>query len=121
MISCVNTITLGSIPSSENRFVTSLSTALGEFFQTLFQNSSSPIAIDGKTIKGAKQADGRPIHLLFAFLHKEGVVIAQTIVQNKTNEIPTLPILLVMASFISLKLKISPKAAGQWHSNLIWL
>jgi len=59
--------------------------ALGEFFQTLFQNSSSPIAIDGKTIKGAKQADGRPIHLLSAFLHKEGVVIAQTIVQNKTK------------------------------------
>lgn len=68
--------------------------AISEFFQTLLPNSTSPVAVDGKTIKGAKQADGLKVHLLSAFLHKEGAVIAQTVVQNKTNEIPLLPALL---------------------------
>ena len=46
------------------------------------------LAIDGKTLKGARQQDGHTIHLLSAFLQQKGVVIAQCAVDHKTNEIP---------------------------------
>lgn len=45
------------------------------------------VAVDGKTLRGAKQPDGRAVHLLSALLHKEGVVVAQRDVDHKTNEI----------------------------------
>lgn len=72
----------------------SVDQAVSEFFLSLLSNSTSPIAVDGKTLKGAKQQDGHQLHLLSAFLHKEGAVIAQTEVQSKTNEIPMFPVLL---------------------------
>lgn len=46
------------------------------------------IAIDGKTLKGARQENGTQVHLLSAFLHQKGVVIAQREVKCSTNEIP---------------------------------
>lgn len=52
------------------------------------------IAIDGKVARGAKDAMGNQVHLLSAFLHDQGVVVAQREVDNKTNEIPELKPLL---------------------------
>jgi hypothetical protein len=46
-----------------------------------------PISADGKTLRGARQEDGRQVHLLSAFLQNLGVVIAQCEVESKTNEI----------------------------------
>ena len=48
------------------------------------------IAIDGKTLKGARRADGSQVHLLAALLQPQGSVIAQAEVDAKTNEIPAL-------------------------------
>jgi urease gamma subunit len=45
------------------------------------------VAVDGKTLKGARQNNGRQIHLLSAFLHNQGTVLAQCQVDSKTNEI----------------------------------
>jgi hypothetical protein len=42
------------------------------------------VAIDGKTLKGSGD---EKVHLLSAVVHKEGVVIGQTRVDRKTNEI----------------------------------
>jgi hypothetical protein len=42
------------------------------------------IAIDGKTLKGSGD---EKVHLLSAVVHKEGVVVGQTRVDRKTNEI----------------------------------
>lgn len=58
------------------------------------QPTGEAIAIDGKTLKGAVGSDGKPVHLLTAFLHKEGAVIAQKQVDNKSNEITALKPLL---------------------------
>ena len=52
------------------------------------------VAVDGKTLKGARQEDGHQVHLLSAFLHQQGLVLAQCEVDSKTNEIPTVPTLL---------------------------
>jgi predicted transposase YbfD/YdcC len=45
------------------------------------------IAVDGKTARGARSADGRAVHLLAAFDHADGVVLGQCVVDGKTNEI----------------------------------
>jgi hypothetical protein len=47
------------------------------------------IAIDGKTLRGSHGDDRqRQVHLVAAFTHREGVVIAQQQVADKSNEIP---------------------------------
>jgi DDE_Tnp_1-associated/Transposase DDE domain len=46
--------------------------------------SPEAIALDGKTLRGSGD---RKVHLLAAVVHKEGVVIGQTDVDTKTNEI----------------------------------
>lgn len=45
------------------------------------------IAMDGKTLRGSHNGGQKAVHLLSAVLHKEGVVIAQDKVDEKTNEI----------------------------------
>jgi hypothetical protein len=44
------------------------------------------VAVDGKTVRGAVQPDGRAVHLLAA-MTSGGAVIAQREVGHKTNEI----------------------------------
>lgn len=46
------------------------------------------VAIDGKTLKGAKRRDGSLVHLLSALFHIQGSVAAQKEIPAKTNEIP---------------------------------
>lgn len=45
------------------------------------------IAVDGKTARGARRADGGQVHLLGALQHGGGIVLAQTEIDSKTNEI----------------------------------
>ena len=56
--------------------------------------SSVAIAADGKTCRGAKNADGQQVHLLSAMTHDTRLVLAQTDVGAKTNEVPRLKDLL---------------------------
>lgn len=51
------------------------------------QTDPDAIAVDGKTLKGAKNSDGKQLCLMSAVLHKEGIVISQRPVDKKTNEI----------------------------------
>ncbi|WP_375373613.1 ISAs1 family transposase [Micromonospora sp. ATA51] len=46
------------------------------------------VAIDGKTLRGARRADGRQMHLLSALDTDTGIVLAQVTVAAKSNEIP---------------------------------
>lgn len=43
--------------------------------------------MDGKTARGARCGNGRAVHLLGALDHASGVVLGQTEVDHKTNEI----------------------------------
>jgi hypothetical protein len=45
------------------------------------------VAIDGKSARGARGSDGRAVHLLAAFEQASGVVLGQSVVDGKTNEI----------------------------------
>jgi predicted transposase YbfD/YdcC len=46
------------------------------------------IAIDGKTVRGAKNKDGKAPHLVAALAHGIGAVLGQVAVEAKSNEIP---------------------------------
>jgi predicted transposase YbfD/YdcC len=46
------------------------------------------IAVDGKTLRGARLGDGRQVHLLSALDTGTGIVLAQVTVDTKSNEIP---------------------------------
>ncbi len=46
------------------------------------------IAIDGKTVRGAKTKEGKAPHLVAALAHGIGVVLGQVAVDEKSNEIP---------------------------------
>jgi hypothetical protein len=54
------------------------------------------IAIDGKTLRRTRDRakDKKPLHLLSAFAHEAGLVIAQQAVDEKSNEITAIPGLL---------------------------
>jgi predicted transposase YbfD/YdcC len=46
------------------------------------------IAIDGKTVRGARSKDGKAPHLVAALAHGIGAVLGQAAVDAKSNEIP---------------------------------
>jgi predicted transposase YbfD/YdcC len=46
------------------------------------------IAIDGKTVRGAKNKEGKAPHLVAALAHGLGAVLGQVAVDEKSNEIP---------------------------------
>jgi predicted transposase YbfD/YdcC len=54
---------------------------------TVTRPATRVIAVDGKSARGARGPDGRAVHLLAAFDHDSGIVLGQTVVAGKTNEI----------------------------------
>lgn len=61
---------------------------------TRAQVKAEAIAIDGKEVRGAKNADGTRVFLMAAVTHESGCVIGQEAIGEKTNEIPHFPALL---------------------------
>ena len=52
------------------------------------------VSIDGKTVRGSRDKDRQPIHMISAWAAKQELVLGQMCVEEKTNEIPTVPLLL---------------------------
>ena len=52
------------------------------------------IAVDGKTVRGAADAEGRQPHLVAALDQHTGAVLAQTAVEEKSSEIAAVPVVL---------------------------
>lgn len=68
--------------------------AISGWLSRLAKEGSDAVAIDGKTLRGARRGDGRQVHLLSAFVHGSGVTLGQRAVSEKSNEIPAAPLLL---------------------------
>lgn len=66
----------------------------GWLMSVTLRDKNSLIAVDGKTLKGAKDSSGKQVQLLSAFLCNPGVVISQRKIDSKTNEIPEIKPLL---------------------------
>lgn len=74
-----------------------LDTAIGVWMHTRSRTDQAGrkvIAIDGKTVRGARTTDRSAPHLVSAFDTIPGTVLAQLCVDAKTNEIPTVRTLL---------------------------
>ncbi len=74
-----------------------LDTALGTWATTATspeEGTRRRVAVDGKTLRGSRTGDSPGRHLLAAFDHHTGVVLGQVAVDEKSNEIPALPVLL---------------------------
>ena len=67
-----------------------LDRVLGAWLQTRAVQAGGRlvIAIDGKTVRGAKDKDGKAPHLVAALAHGIGAVLGQVAVDAKSNEIP---------------------------------
>lgn len=62
--------------------------------ESLAKHVEGVIAIDGKTIRGSRSGDKKPLHVISAFAHAQGIVISQAKVDDKSNEISAIPGLL---------------------------
>jgi len=78
-------------------------------------STGNAIGIDGKTLRGARREDGTKVHLLSAFIHQQGITIAQKEVPATSNEIPTaIPLL----EPLNLEGKVVTADAFHTHKDL---
>ena len=68
--------------------------AISPWLVTLSLRDADAVALDGKTLRGARRADQSQVHLLSLVVQSSGITIAQREVGSKTNEIPVAPELL---------------------------
>ena len=76
----------------QNAAVESIESCLGQWLLKI--SADSAIAVDGKTLRGARRNNGTKVHLLSAFLQQQAVTVSQLEVGEKTNEIPMIQPLL---------------------------
>jgi DDE family transposase len=69
-----------------------LAAALGKF--VLGTGQAGHIAIDGKTLRGSRRLDARPLHVLSAFASELSAVIGDLVVEPDQNEITAAMVLL---------------------------
>jgi predicted transposase YbfD/YdcC/urease gamma subunit len=77
------------------------------------------IAVDGKSVRGAKLSGGRCPHLLAAITHDQSVVLGQVDVAVKTNEIPMLPVLLDPIDLTNVVVTADAMHAQKSHAEYI--
>lgn len=75
-----------------------LEEAFARWTASLTERVRGVVAVDGKTVRGSKQdASGKgALHLVSAFAHDAGLILAQRAVGGKSNEITAIPDLLDM-------------------------
>ncbi|MCA1677007.1 MAG: ISAs1 family transposase, partial [Actinobacteria bacterium] len=75
------------------------------------------IAVDGKTVRGATDAEGNQVHLLAAATHEQSLVLGQVEVGAKTNEIPMFAPLLETLAATGIDLATTVITADALHSQ----
>ncbi len=75
------------------------------------------IAVDGKTVRGAVDAEGNQTHLLAAATHQDALVLGQVEVGAKTNEIPMFAPLLETLAATGVDLATTVITADALHSQ----
>ena len=78
----------------QNTDIGCLEAALNGMAVSLNHEKGDALAVDGKTLKGARDADNRQVHLLSAVLHSRSVTAAERATETESNEIPAVRLLL---------------------------
>lgn len=63
---------------------------------TCGKHGRETISIDGKTLRGSRSDDRKPLHMISAWAHDRGLVIGQIATDEKSNEITGVPELMKM-------------------------
>ncbi len=89
------------IPSHDtfNRVMSSIEpdnfeTCFNKWVSSLLEATDEIIHIDGKTIRGAKVNGKSPIHMVSAWASENNIVLGQIKVDEKSNEISAIPVLI---------------------------
>ena len=61
---------------------------VGQWFARQTASKGQGVAVDGKVVRGSADGESPQTHLLSAFSHEDGTVLAEQRVADKTNEIP---------------------------------
>jgi len=67
--------------------VTALDREVGAWLAQHTTLAGQGVALDGKTLRGSRDGATKAVHLVSAVLHRDGMVVAQHRVADKTNEI----------------------------------
>jgi predicted transposase YbfD/YdcC len=78
------------------------------------------VAVDGKTVRGARASDGTAPHLMACLDHGTGVVLAQAAVGSKTNEISVFTTVLAQAGDLDGVL-VTADALHAQREHATWL
>ena len=77
------------------------------------------VAVDGKSLRGARLDQRRVVHLLSAMTHREGATIAQRNVDTKTNEITGFAPLLEPLDLTGVVVTADPLHAQRDHAKFL--
>ncbi|MDQ2781943.1 MAG: ISAs1 family transposase [Actinomycetota bacterium] len=77
------------------------------------------IAVDGKTLRGARLDERRAVHLLSAMTHRQGATVAQRNVDTKTNEITGFAPLLRPLDLTGTVVTADPLHAQRAHAKFL--
>lgn len=77
------------------------------------------VAVDGKTLRGARLDEGGAVHLLSAMTHREGATVAQRNVDTKTNEITGFAPLLGPLDINGVVVTADPMHAQRAHARFL--
>lgn len=77
------------------------------------------IAVDGKTARGAHRPDGSAVHLLAALDQASGVVLGQSVVDAKTNEITAFAPLLARVDITGAVITCDALHTQDGHANYL--
>lgn len=77
------------------------------------------IAVDGKSLRGARLDGGRLVHLLSAMTHHEGATVAQRAVDTKSNEITAFAPLLRPLHLAGVVVTADPMHAQRNHARFL--
>lgn len=66
-----------------------LTAVLADWMAQYDPHPLTAVAVDGKTLKGSRQRDGRPVHLMSAVAHSSQRLLNQLPIDQKSNEIPS--------------------------------
>lgn len=97
--------------------------AFFNFFNELLETNSdlSHIAIDGKTMRGSydKYTGQKPLHMVSAFATENGAIFGQEKVDQKSNEIKAIPILLELLDLQNKVISIDAMGTQKEIAQLI--
>ena len=77
------------------------------------------VAVDGKTVKGSRQPDERPVHLMSAVAHHSQRLLNQIPIAEKSNEIPAFRPLLEPLSLVDTLITADAEHCQRAHARFL--